>query len=546
MKKQLFKAAFILGIGTSALMHAQFASVIPDAALPTVAGPVLRPQNAGSSTMQNVNFSLGGGVVSPGTNLYVHSWDVFSSATNNGIAWRRTNAAGVLQNQGHVIIPYAEDIDVAIYEANGRHYVLAAYYYNDPANPATRGHYYRICGFTPAGVVLGGQTLLTLSASFGRINVDANTPYGLAITWCVPGTGIYVKAAQLPAAAFGCNLLLPATAGFKDPDVAIRRSSGVLDLEIVYLANAENQIREYKISLFNVVGCSTAGLTLQHTVATPNLFSSPRVDCPDQLATAKFTYVYSEYSTVPVPPNVNVTENIRAVVYNSAVSPVPTNLLVHSAAYTTGFYNRNNPVLAYDAAGSQITVGWITKENTAVIPGTANVKYLAQYVSDPGPGLPVSVPGSIMMVSNTQGGPAPVLAFSGQNNHSSFDGINTAFSQYSTVFPGNYAMLYKHKPFASATFRTIGPVSEENETADETLHLYPSPFTDYISFTAPLKGNYNVQVYTIEGRLVASERFQSESNDNIKLTTGELPSGMYVVKIQSTENNINLIKKIAH
>lgn len=543
MKKLFFNVVAMMLLGTSAKMQAQAVAVIPDVTLPTVAGPVLRPQNAGSSTLQNITFNLGGTVTAV-NNLYVHSWDVFSSAANNGIAWRRTNAANVLQNQGHVIIPFAEDIDVVLYEANGTQFVLAAYYFNDPANPATRGHYYRICTFTPGGVVLGAPVLLTLSASFGRINVDANTIYGVAIIWCVPGTGIYVKAAQLPGVAFGCNLLLPGTAGFKDPDVAIRRSSGVLDLDIVYLSNAENLIRKFTISLFNVETCSLVGLTLQHSVGTANLFGVPRIDCPDQLSTAKWTYVYSEYANVPAPPNVNVNESIRAVVFNSGVSLVPTNLLVRNAVYVTGFYQRNNPVLAYDAAGNQITVGWITRENTAVIPGTTSPKYLAQYVSDPGPGLPVSVPGSIMMVSNTQGGPFPVLAFSGQNNQSGFDGLNAAFSQYSTTFPGNYSMQFKHKPFANPTFRTMAPlVNEETEvTADMTV--YPMPFKDQLTVLLPVKGHYSLSVLSIDGKVLISKEIETEANALNNIQSEELPSGFYFLSIQSPENNINELKKI--
>lgn len=542
MKTRIIKMAILAAFGLTNSTNAQLASVIPDAPLPTVAGPVLRPQNAGSSTLQNINFSLGGGSSAPGTNLYAHSWDVFSSASNNGIAWQRTNSAGVIQNQGHVIIPFAQDIDIAIFESSGLHYVLAAYYFNDPATPATRGHYYRIGSFTPGGITLGAPILLTLSPSFGRINVDANTPYGLAITWCVPGTGIYLKASQLPTIAFGCNLLLAGTSGFKDPDVAIRRSSGALDLELVYLNNAENTINEYKISLFNVAACSAAGLTLQHTVSTVNRFTSPRVDCPDQLSTAKFAYVYAEYATSGVGP-ITVGERIWAIVYNSSVSGTPSNILVRNVSYITNSFIRQNPVLAYDASGSQITVGWMTKENTTVLPGTSTIKYLAQYVSDPGPGLPVTLPTSLMMISNVQGDPFPVLAFSGQNNQSSFDGINAAFAQLNTFFPSNYAMVYKHKPFTSATFRmanlgysSLNPITEPS--------IYPVPFTNDLNISTPLKGTYQVSVYNAVGKLVYENTTFNEADSELKIKTETFANGVYFLKIQSSENQIDITRKI--
>jgi hypothetical protein len=548
MKKNFLKAAMLGMLVIHLNGKAQFSATIPDTPLPTSgtgSGPVLRPQNAGSSTLQNITFNLGGGL-SAINNLYVHSWDVFSSTTASGIAWHRTNSAGVLQNQGHVLIPYAEDIDVAIYQDGGNSFVLAAYYFNDPSNPATRGHYYRICSFLPSGLTLGAQTLLTLSSTFGRINVDANTPYGLAIVWHQPGTGIYAKAAQLPGAAFGCNLLLPIASTFQAPDVAVRRSSGVLDLDIAYLNSTNTQIRKSTISLFNVVACSTAGFATTYTVnaVSPFRYGVPRIDCPDQFATAKWAITYAEFSTTGMSPTLNIDERIRIAVFNSAFSPVPTNLIVRNIVYVSNFYQQNNPVLAYNDTHDRITVGWITREGTGVIPGTVDNKYLAQYVSDPNPGAPSSISTSLMMVSNLAGGPAPVLAFSGQNVQSGYDGINAAFSQYNTVFPGAYSMLFKHKPFSSATFRTFAPFANDELNTSTGIRIYPVPFENQVSINVSQKGKYTLSIMSIDGKVLQQAEIEAEANSNHVLQSESLPAGLYFISILSPENNISQLEKV--
>jgi hypothetical protein len=541
----LKRAGAMLLLAVALNGNAQLASVIPDAPLPTIPGPALRPQNAGSSTMQNINFDIGGGTYVP-MNLYVHSWDVFNSLSNNGIAWERTDAGGAIQDQGYITVPYAQDIDVVLYEDGGQFYVLAAYYFSDPFNPAATGHYYQIFDFTPTGLVAGPQILLTLSPSFGRINVDANTPYGLAIVWSVPGTGIYATASQLPFSGFGCNVLLPSTAGFKDPDVAIRRSSGVLDLDLVYRRNTENQIRKYTVSLFSIEACNSAGYVLQQIVnsSASTRFSVPRIDCPDQFSTAKWTYVYSEYGLSGVSPAITVGERIRAQVFNSGVSAAPTSIVLNSTSYVTNFYQQNNPVLAYNDLSDEITVGWITRDNTAIIPGTTTNKYLAEYISDNGFGLPFPIPASLMMISNVDGGPAPVLAFSGQNINSSFDGINAAFSQYSTVFPGNYSMMYKHKPFSSATFRTIAPTENGNLVANGAINVFPSPFKDKLTLNLAAKGNYAIYILAVDGKVVLNRDIYAETNSTHTIMSEELPAGLYFVRIQSEENGISEIKKV--
>lgn len=508
-------------------LFAQTSASLPEAPLPTVPGPVLRPQNAGSSTMQNVNF------MGATNSLYIHSWDVFSMSNFHGIAWRRTSSTGATLDQGYLTIKYANDIDIALYADGGAYFALAAYYYDDGT---IRGHYYDIYKFTATGLMPSSlMNLLTATPSFGRINVDANTPYGLAITWSYPGTGIFVKAANLPGAAFGPNVLLTGSAGYKDPDVCILRYTGNLTLQLAELSNASNQVREQRLNFATAVGGSSAGLVTEYAMSTSTAFGSPRIDGPDAFNVQKWGMVFAEYSYAGGTAN----ERIYAAVLNTTWSATPTTVLVNGASYATSYFQLNNPVVAYNANANQITVGWITRNNTAVITGTTDNKYVAQYINDPGTSAPASVAASYMMVSNNPGGPAPVLAFSGQNTMSNFNGIHTAYSQYNTFFANDYSMVYKDKSFSSSTFR----LAEEMATGTVPT-VSPNPFVNTLSLVLPLKGHYEISITSIDGRHVYVQDGDFEDMQQAVINTASFSPGMYIINVHATDNSINFTKQI--
>src|SRR5690606_36178348 len=145
MYKQLLHVTLLGGMLASMTpARAQTPSILPDIQLPAVPGPVLRPQNASSSTMQIVNGANGP------ENLYIHSWDDALGTVSStgqpysGIAWRVTDVmTGGTINEDFIYIKHAQDIDAVIYEDGGAYFVLAAYYF-DEYNPATKGHYYDI------------------------------------------------------------------------------------------------------------------------------------------------------------------------------------------------------------------------------------------------------------------------------------------------------------------------------------------------------------------------------------------------------------------
>lgn len=248
--------------------------------------------------------------------------------------------------------------------------------------------------------------------------------------------------------------------------------------------------------------------------------------------------MYSEYSF----SGTSVSERIYAMVKNAAWSATPTNVLVNAASYPATSFQQNYPVLTYnDGAAKTITVGWMTQNNTIVIPGTADIKYVAQNVMDPGTAAPTSVASSYMMISNTKAGPAPVLAFSGQNLSSSFNGLHTAFSLYNVIAPGEFGLYYKDKPWSSATFK----VTDENSImTGMSVSVDPNPFINILSLTAPVKGLYTVLLYSMEGRVVYEKEQLLETGGKLDVNTELFIPGMYLLKVASAENNIDYTHKL--
>jgi len=537
MKKHFLPIAYLLGslsLATPAV--AQNMAVLPEFQLPTVMGPVLRPQNASSSTLQQVIMPSGAM-----EHLYVHSWDVFSSPNNNGIAWRRTNGNGTLIMQNHTIIPYAEDIDAVIYEDGGQYYILAAYYYNN-AITSVRGHRYDVYRFDPAGLTtISTLNFLSSSPTFGRINVDASR-YGRAITWCQPGTGIYARAAN-PGGTFGGTVLLPGTVNQVDPDICIRRGGGGsgsgLDLQIVMLDNSLTNLREFRVPFTSVAGGSSAGFAPEFGISSGGFrYNPPRIECPDAWGGGQKWAVsvgWNDYS------GGTVTEVVDAIIMNGDFSGSPMVVPVSGIAYTSGWADPCNPVVTYNKDGDVVTVGWISQQVTSVLPSTADKKYLAMDIMDDGTSFPATMPWTFNMISNSAAGNSAVLAFSGQNLNSDFDGVHNAFAQFHPSAP-NYCMKYKSRPFGMTTFRDNAALNLG--TGIKEIAISPNPFNNAVSFTVPAAGNYMISLTSVDGRAVYTHNEVLAQGQSFKVGTQELAAGTYIMNIRSIDNHINKIEKL--
>ncbi len=119
-------------------------------------------------------------------------------------------------------------------------------------------------------------------------------------------------------------------------------------------------------------------------------------------------------------------------------------------------------------------------------------------IRDDGSSFPGILPWTFNMISNNPGGNEAVLAFSGQNLNSDFDGLHTAFSQFHPAFP-NYCMKYKSRPFGLLTFDDKAKL---NPGGIRDIVVSPNPFSNAISFTIPATGDYTISLTSVEGRVV--------------------------------------------
>ncbi|MCB0836566.1 MAG: T9SS type A sorting domain-containing protein, partial [Bacteroidetes bacterium] len=76
-------------------------------------------------------------------------------------------------------------------------------------------------------------------------------------------------------------------------------------------------------------------------------------------------------------------------------------------------------------------------------------------------------------------------------------------------------------------------------------NLYPNPANDILnlSLSGSKRGNANLNLYTVHGKLVNSQRMEiSESENRIQWNTGHLPAGVYLLKVETLYGEI--IKKV--
>lgn len=75
---------------------------------------------------------------------------------------------------------------------------------------------------------------------------------------------------------------------------------------------------------------------------------------------------------------------------------------------------------------------------------------------------------------------------------------------------------------------------KENELSQNAISLYPNPFVNFIRLSTENKMDLEVDVYSISGELLISEKMSSDE----PLNTTELSKGTYILRIKSKEETI--------
>ncbi|MCB0448137.1 MAG: T9SS type A sorting domain-containing protein [Gelidibacter sp.] len=88
-----------------------------------------------------------------------------------------------------------------------------------------------------------------------------------------------------------------------------------------------------------------------------------------------------------------------------------------------------------------------------------------------------------------------------------------------------------------------GTLSTSPEESVLTTKLFPIPFTDQFNITSDYNGLLNVELYSIDGKLILNRAVQ-KSNRTVTLDTKNIASGFYFVKLRNASNDVILVKKV--
>lgn len=76
---------------------------------------------------------------------------------------------------------------------------------------------------------------------------------------------------------------------------------------------------------------------------------------------------------------------------------------------------------------------------------------------------------------------------------------------------------------------------------DVQFSVFPNPVIDFVKFEIKNSNEtYHLEIHDIEGRVYYNSPFQSKSIVNLSL----LPSGVYIVRVSNTTNNVNSTLKV--
>jgi PKD repeat protein len=92
-------------------------------------------------------------------------------------------------------------------------------------------------------------------------------------------------------------------------------------------------------------------------------------------------------------------------------------------------------------------------------------------------------------------------------------------------------------------YRTLETTGTNDVEVLQQLKLYPNPVKNELnlSFTAPAAGDYQIQIFSLEGKLLQQRRENMLIGNNVlQLPTDQLSAGMYLLRLQSEGQTTSL------
>jgi hypothetical protein len=139
--------------------------------------------------------------------------------------------------------------------------------------------------------------------------------------------------------------------------------------------------------------------------------------------------------------------------------------------------------------------------------------------------------GNILLTGNYQDSILKIGDFQLYNNNELFDYL---------AWPHNWHFVGKKDKFFVAEFNFSTPTglySRQNPSLHSTL--YPNPTNNFIKikFEQPLKANFELVVFSIDGKLMTKQNFPSGTSE-IQLDVSNFPKGVYLAGVQSGDERV--------
>jgi hypothetical protein len=154
----------------------------------------------------------------------------------------------------------------------------------------------------------------------------------------------------------------------------------------------------------------------------------------------------------------------------------------------------------------------------------------------------------LLMLEGVQAQNMYVRTNSNQTTHSLANIKKLTFSSGNLVVSPNSGAVdsYALSAMRYLNFADLFLVTKENVQAPKNIILYPNPVEDvlHLSFVNAMQGAIQIQISTLEGRVIQQQNHIYNSNTATLSLTG-LPSGLYLCKASNaiTSETIKFIKQ---
>lgn len=455
----------------------------------------------GTQTAVNFTGSYTGERMSGNVSVFV--WD----GSTPELAWRDSSSGSI--GTIALVNTTAIDPDVAL-SINGE---FATVVYRTSASEV----YYEMYQFTGAGFTLFiGPTLVSNFGSPALYpNIDSGA-YGF-ISWqetIGPNIQIMTRAINPVTGVMGPIINLSAAAGLSSTttygaDVATYKAPSGPIVHYTYVVNnggSQDLLHHYE-KMSDIIGGTPSGVNVNSLFTVPNPWNIylPRIATKNENTSAPFL------DAVAIVTEITDGSQHHIISYTPASG-------VFGLTSASSFFNCINtkPVITWTNCGEYV-VAW-EHTNTACSSSLSGTNVLATKLD--ASGIPA---GTYQWVNFNTFGTQETPALSGR-----YAPANATIVSYMDLST-NQLVFKGPSCFGTPYMREANPVDEAS-----LFQVYPNPASEILTVEGLLLEE--VAMYNVNGQLVKQFLLQHESNINIEVN--DLPSGIYILDIQSATKSI--------